>query len=828
MSEFEEYDFRKIEKKWTDVFAGGKTPNKGKGEKFYLLEMFPYPSGALHMGHMRNYSIGDTYKRFLEMKGYDVIYPMGYDSFGLPAENAAIKSGVPPGKWTLANIDSMIQQQKRMGLSYQWDRLVKTCSDDYIKWTQWFFLKFMEKGIAYRKESAINWCPDCGTVLANEQVISGKCWRCESDVESKKLKQWFFRITDYADELLSDIDGLEWPEKVKAQQKNWIGKSRGVEIDFPLESGGKVTVFTTRPDTLWGATFMALSPDHPVVEKISFAVKDEIENLKKQKTLQSDDEKEKIGVLLPVKAVNPVTGKKIPVFAANFVLMEYGTGAIMCVPAHDKRDFAFAKKYGIPVQAVISPPDIVLDGESMTEAYTERGMLQNSGNFSGMDSEEAKEKISAYLEAEGKAKGVVRWHLRDWLVSRQRYWGCPIPVIYCEKCGAVPVPESELPVLLPDDAEFTGKGNPLEKSLSFLKTKCPKCGSPARRETDTLDTFVDSSWYFLRYLDSKNAKKPFDGELARKYMPVDQYIGGIEHATMHLIYARFFTKVLRDLGLFDFSEPFKRLLCQGMVLKDGSKMSKSKGNTVSVDEMLNEYGADAGRLFILFASPPERDLEWSDEGVRGCSRFLKKLWRLGVAARHGASATTDEALSARHGGCNISAAESGQKTSLPEDLKKDLEFITAKTVAAVEKDFNRFQFNTAISSIQELINFTQKLFAGYGNFDLFGETVKTAVRLVYPFAPFISSELAEILNIKLDSFPACSREAIEGRDREIIIQINGRMRAKLIFPADVAESEVMKTACENEKVVKFIEGSEIKKHIYIKGKLLNIVTGGKK
>ncbi|MBA3066790.1 leucine--tRNA ligase [bacterium] len=812
MSEFEEYDFKKIEKKWRGIFAGGQTPNKGKGEKFYLLEMFPYPSGALHMGHMRNYSIGDTYKRFLEMKGYDVIYPMGYDSFGLPAENAAIKSGVHPRKWTLSNIENMIDQQKRMGLSYQWDRLVKTCSDDYIKWNQWFFLKFMEKGIAYRKESAINWCPDCGTVLANEQVISGKCWRCDSEVEPKQLEQWFFRITDYAEELLEAIDGLEWPEKVKAQQKNWIGKSRGVKIDFPLESGGKLTVFTTRPDTLWGATFMAISPEHPIIDVLSGGVKaeslplrKEIAALKKQRALQSDEEKEKFGVRLPVKAVNPVTGEKIPVFAANFVLMEYGTGAIMCVPAHDKRDFAFAKKYGIPVRAVISPPDIALDGKSMEEAFTERGTLQNSGSFTGMDSEEAKEKISAYLEAEGKGTGVVEWHLRDWLVSRQRYWGCPIPVIYCEKCGVVPVPESELPVLLPDDAEFTGKGNPLEKSPSFVKTKCPKCGSPARRETDTLDTFVDSSWYFLRYLDSKNAEKPFDSGIARKYMPVDQYIGGIEHATMHLIYARFFTKVLRDLGLFDFSEPFKRLLCQGMVLKDGSKMSKSKGNTVSVDEMLNEYGADAGRMFILFASPPERDLEWSDEGVRGCSRFLKKIYRLGVAASKG-----------------------GKEAVLPEEKKKDLEFITAKTAESVEKDFNRFQFNTIISSIQELVNFTQKLFAEYGNFNSFGETVKTAVKLVYPCAPFISSELAEMLDIKLDSFPACSREVIKERPREIVIQVNGRLRAKLTFPAGAAESEVVKEARENEKVAKFLEGSEIKKYIYINGKLLNIVTGGKK
>ncbi|MDO9513912.1 MAG: leucine--tRNA ligase [Elusimicrobiota bacterium] len=804
MSEFEEYDFKKIEKKWAGVFASGQSPNKGRGEKFYLLEMFPYPSGALHMGHMRNYSIGDTYKRFLEMKGYDVIYPMGYDSFGLPAENAAIKSGVHPRKWTLANIDSMIEQQKRMGLSYQWERLVKTCSDEYIKWNQWFFLKFLEKGLAYRKESAINWCPDCGTVLANEQVVSGKCWRCDSVVESKKLKQWFFRITDYAEELLADIDGLEWPEKVKAQQKNWLGKSHGVEIDFPLENGAKLTVFTTRPDTLWGATFMALSPDHPLIDDISAGVKAEIEEMRKQSALQSDEEKEKFGVLLPVKAVNPVTGEKIPVFAANFVLMEYGTGAIMCVPAHDKRDFAFAKKYSIPVRAVISGPDTVLEGESMKEAFTESGTLQNSASFTGLDSETAKEKISVYLEGEGKGKRVVKWHLRDWLVSRQRYWGCPIPVIYCDTCGAVPVPESELPVLLPDDAEFTGKGNPLEKSASFAKVRCPACGAAGRRETDTLDTFVDSSWYFLRYLDSQNSQKPFDGGIVSKYMPVDQYIGGIEHATMHLIYARFFTKALRDLGLFDFSEPFKRLLCQGMVLKDGSKMSKSKGNTVSVDAMLNEHGADAGRMFILFASPPERDLEWSDEGVRGCSRFLKKLWRLGMEA----------------------ASCGGAGESLPE--KKELEFITAKTVAAVEKDFNRFQFNTAVSSIQELINFTQKLFAGHGNFEGFADTVKTAVKLVYPFAPFIASELAEILKIKLDTFPTCSLKAMEGRDKEIIIQINGKLRAKLTFPAGALESEIVRAACENEKILKFTEGSEIKKHIYVEGKILNLVIGGVK
>ncbi|MEA2081880.1 MAG: class I tRNA ligase family protein, partial [Elusimicrobiota bacterium] len=558
--------------------------------------------------------------------------------------------------------------------------------------------------------------------------------------------------------------------------------------------------------------FMAVSPDHPVIEDIAGDAKGEIENLKKQKNSQSDaesppgrEEKEKFGVLLPVKAVNPVTGETIPVFAANFVLMEYGTGAIMCVPAHDKRDFAFAKKYGVPVRAVISPQDNKLDGESMEEAFTEKGVLQDSGDFTGLDSEEAKEKIAGYLEKEGKAKNVLKWHLRDWLVSRQRYWGCPIPVVYCEKCGAVPVPESELPVLLPDDAEFTGKGNPLEKSQSFLNTKCPKCGSPARRETDTLDTFVDSSWYFLRYLDSKNQEKPFDREIARKSMPVDQYIGGIEHATMHLIYARFYTKVLRDLGLFDFSEPFRRLLCQGMVLKNGSKMSKSKGNTVSVDEMLNVYGADAGRMFILFASPPERDLEWSDEGVRGCSRFLKKLWRLGIAA-----------------------AEKVKETDLPEEKKKDLEFINAKTVASVEKDFNRFQFNTAISAIQEMINFTQKLFAEYGNFEGFGETLKTAVKLAYPIAPFISSELAEILNIKLDSFPTGSREVLEQRDREIIIQINGKMRAKLTFSADAEENEIVQTACENGKIAKFLKKSEIKKHIYIKGKLLNFVTGGKK
>ena len=803
MAGIPEYDFKKIEEKWSKIFAERKPASKAGGKKFYLLEMFPYPSGALHMGHMRNYTIGDTYKRFLEMKGMNVFYPMGYDAFGLPAENAAIKSGIHPREWTMKNIENMILQQKRMGLSYDWERMVITCGADYVKWNQWFFLKFLEKGLAYRKESSINWCPGCRTVLANEQVHSGKCWRCESVVESRKLEQWFFKITNYAEELLSALNELDWPAKVKSQQEHWIGKSEGVEIDFPLEEGGALKVFTTRPDTLWGATFMAISAEHTILEKIARDKKDEIGKLKASAAVQSEEEKEKFGVRLTTRAINPVNGEKIPIFAANFVLMEYGTGAIMCVPAHDKRDFSFAKKYGIPMWAVIAPEGRKPKDASLEDAYTDEGVLINSGDFSGLKSAEARKKISAALEKKGIAKIVTRWHLRDWLVSRQRYWGCPIPVVYCEKCGIVPVPEKDLPVLLPDDALFTGEGNPLDGSKTFREALCPKCGGASERETDTLDTFVDSSWYFLRYLDSKNTDKPFSREIADDWMPVNQYIGGIEHATMHLIYARFFTKALRDMGMLKAGEPFKKLLCQGMVLKDGGKMSKSKGNTVSVDDMLNEYGADTGRLFILFASPPEKDLDWSEEGVRGCSRFLTRVWKM----------------------LSLLSDSDGEK-EIPEDSAKELRWMTAKTVRDVEEDLYGFRFNTAISSIQEFVNFIKQTQERCGVFRGFGQSLKTVITLLHPFAPFMTSEAAEILRMDLGKFPGFSKTALERTVKEIIIEVNGKLRSKIPAGPEAEKDEIVNAALADVKVRNWTDGKEIKKTIYIPGKLLNIVTGG--
>ncbi|MCD6413233.1 MAG: leucine--tRNA ligase [Elusimicrobia bacterium] len=800
MAEIPECDFKKIEEKWVGKFAASKKSDSP--DKFYLLEMFPYPSGALHMGHMRNYSIGDTYKRFLEMKEKSVIYPMGYDAFGLPAENAAIKSGIHPKKWTMKNIEKMMSQQKKMGLSYQWDRLVITCEKEYYKWNQWFFLKMYERGIAYKKDAPINWCPGCQTVLANEQVVAGKCWRCNSTVEIKHLKQWFFKITAYAEELLADLEKLDWPEKVKIQQRNWIGKSEGVRIKFSVEGERVLEVFTTRPDTLWGATYMAISPHHPEIGNLAGSKIGEVEKLRRLAVSQNPEEKEKFGVELDKKAVNPATGEKIPIYAANFVLMEYGTGAIMCVPAHDKRDFEFAKKYKIPIRVVINPPGKNLDEKKMENAYTEEGILKNSGNFSGMPSGKAKREIARFLEQKGTGKTEINWHLRDWLVSRQRYWGTPIPIVNCPRCGLVAVNERNLPVELPENVKFTGKGNPLAEAEEFVNTKCPKCGGPAKRETDTLDTFVDSSWYFLRYLDSKNDSAPFSSEIANRLMPVDQYIGGIEHATMHLIYARFFTKVLRDLGLVKTDEPFKKLLCQGMVLKDGAKMSKSLGNVVSVNEILDKFGADTARLFILFAAPPERDLEWNAESVRGCHRFLKKIWNL---AHHAFSTQPVAGIS--------------------EEEKKELHFVTAKTIRNVENDLARFEFNTAISAIQEFTNFIQGLFGKHGNFDGFREAMKTAIKLLYPAAPFITSELSEKFSISLKTFPEYRKEVLESHEKEIIIQVNGKLRGKLKIKPGTSEDEVFRKAIEIETVRKFA-GEKIRKKIYVPNKILNIVTGG--
>ncbi|MFH1238597.1 MAG: leucine--tRNA ligase, partial [bacterium] len=628
----EGYDFKALERKWQEYWEKNqlfKTREDKNKEKYYVLEMFPYPSGKLHMGHARNYVIGDTYARFLRMNGYNILYPMGYDALGLPAENAAIKNDVNPADWTEKCINTMIEQQRKLGLSYDWSRLVITCRPEYYHWNQWIFLKFYQKGLAYKKKAPINWCPKCKTVLANEQVIQGKCWRCDSKVEVKDLEQWFFKITAYAEELLNDLGKLEgWPERVKIMQKNWIGRSVGTMVNFPLkDSRDSLSIFTTRPDTLYGVKFMTFAPEHPKVQELISGTKYEKEVQKfinrvviEDKFSRADEDKEKEGVFIGRYAVNPLTGEEIPIYVANFVLMEYGTGAIMAVPAHDQRDFEFAKKYNIPIKVVINPPGEELPVGQMKQAYVEAGIMTDSAQFSGMNSSEAIEKITEYLEQKSWGKKTVQYKLRDWLISRQRYWGTPIPIIYCDKCGMVGVPEDELPVKLPKDVKFTGRGNPLATSETFVNCKCPKCKGKARRETDTMDTFVDSSWYFARYCDPQNNRTPFAKDKVNYWMPVDQYIGGIEHAILHLLYARFFTRALRDLGLYEIDEPFQRLLCQGMVIKDGAKMSKSKGNVVSVDDMVNKYGADTARLFILFASPPERDLEWSDEGVEGAWR----------------------------------------------------------------------------------------------------------------------------------------------------------------------------------------------------------------
>ncbi len=632
-------DFHKMEKKWQKVWADSNafkaTETRGR-KKCYVLEMFPYPSGTgLHMGHIRNYSMGDAYARFKRMQGFNVLYPMGYDAFGLPAENAAIKAKSHPKTYTEKAIEDIRGNQKEIGLSYDWSREISTCYPEYYRWNQWFFLQFLKNGLAYRKKAPVNWCSQCKTVLANEQVEDGKCWRCGGQVEIKSLEQWFFRITQYADELLKELDSLEWPESIKLMQKNWIGRSEGTEIEFPVEgSDMKVRVFTTRPDTLYGVTFLVYAPEHPDVSELvkgtdkEAPVKDFISRVVLQeKFTRTSDDSEKEGLFTGRHATNPATGERIPIYIANFVLPEYGTGAIIAVPAHDQRDFMFAKKYGLPIKIVIEPYDYKIDPKTMTRAFTEPGRVVNSGQFDGIGSTEAIDDIAEYVEKQGFGRRTVQYKLRDWLVSRQRYWGTPIPVIYCGECGAMPVPEKDLPVLLPEDVEFTGKGNPLKTNTGFVNTRCPNCGKPAKRETDTMDTFVDSSWYFLRFC-SPDSKSFFDLSSVKYWMPVDQYIGGAEHAVMHLLYARFFTKVLRDLKLLDFSEPFKRLFNQGIVYKDGHKMSKSFGNVVTQQEIAKKYGIDTARLFLLFLSSPEKELEWDDRGVAGSARFINRAFSL--------------------------------------------------------------------------------------------------------------------------------------------------------------------------------------------------------
>ncbi len=802
------YNFSMIEKKWQKIWDETEAFKTVENEKpkYYALEMFPYPSGKIHMGHVRNYSIGDVVARFLKMKGHNVLHPMGWDAFGLPAENAAIKHGVHPYKWTIENMEEMKTQLKLLGLSYDWDREIGTCHPDYYKWTQYIFLKFFEKGLAYKKEYAVNWCPSCETVLANEQVVGGECERCSSPVGKKKLDQWYFKITDYAEELLQDIDKLDgWPEKVKTMQKNWIGKSIGAEADFAIDGFDKsMKIFTTRPDTIYGVTYMVLAPEHEYVDELvaGSEYEEAVKEFKAKMAHVSEiertsNEAEKEGVFIGRYAINPVNGVKIPIYIANYVLADYGTGAVMAVPAHDERDNDFAKKYEIEIVDVID----------------EDGKVINSEEFNGLDYKEAGEKITQKLEEMKIGKKTVNYRLRDWLISRQRYWGCPIPVVYCDECGIVPVGEENLPVMLPTDVKFTGKGeSPLTTSEEFKYVSCPKCGKKARRETDTMDTFVDSSWYFLRYIDPKNENIPFGKEIAEKWMPVDQYIGGVEHAILHLLYSRFFVKVLRDMGMCDFDEPFKNLLTQGMVLKDGSKMSKSKGNTVSPIEIIDKYGADTARLFILFAAPPERDLEWSENGVEGCYRFINRVWRL-----------VDE--------INEVCASAGCEYS--GDLDKDdkqLAFVLNASIKKVGEDIaERFNFNTAISSVMELVNEMYRYKAlDSKKPEMLNFASKQLLVMLAPFIPHAAEELWEMSNqegsIHNQEWPSYDEKALVKDEIEIVVQVNGKVRGKMSVPSEISKEDMEKIALEDEKVKEFIEGKNVVKVIVVPKKLVNIVV----
>ncbi len=817
------YDAQAIEEKWQKHWEEEKTFKVSDDitkEKYYLLEMFPYPSGNLHMGHVRNYSIGDVVARFKRMQGYNVLHPMGWDSFGLPAENAAIKHKVHPVDWTLKNMDNMRTQLKSLGISYDWDREVATCLPDYYKFTQWIFLQLYKNGLAYKKKAAVNWCPSCATVLANEQVVDGACERCGATVEKKNLEQWFFKITDYAQRLLDDLELLPgWPNKVKTMQENWIGRSTGVEIDFDIEGHDeKLSVFTTRPDTVYGVSYMVFAPEHPLVD-VLVAGSEYEEDVKafqrKMHKLSTVDrtstDLEKEGMFIGRYVINPLNGERVPIWITNYVIMDYGTGAVMGVPSHDQRDFDFAKKYGLGIKEVILPPDNPnLKAADMTEAYVEEGYLTNSGPFNGLKNKEAIEKIADYLEEKGLGRRVVNYRLRDWLISRQRYWGAPIPMVYCEKCGTVPVPEDQLPVLLPTDVEFNpGGDSPLKTSKSFMDTTCPCCGGHATREVDTMDTFVCSSWYYLRYTDPKNAEKAFDKEISDYWMNVDQYIGGVEHAILHLMYARFFMKVFYDLGLSKAKEPFENLLTQGMVLKDGTKMSKSLGNVVSPEAIIDKYGADTARLFILFAAPPEKDLEWNDSAVEGCYRFLNRVWR--IVTSH---------LELKDG-YDIAALSKEDK-----DIRRLIHTVMKKVTDDISQ---RFNFNTAISAIMELTNGL----VGYAeskavNEGLLKEGLETLILLLSPFAPHITEEMWEMMGHKesiMDlSWPRFDETALAVDEVEIVIQVNGKVKEKLVVPAGLDKGALEAHVKGTKAFAKLTEGQNVMKVIPIPNKLVNIVV----
>ena len=820
---YEKYVAQDIEKKWqtyweeSGVFKTEYDPSK---EKYYVLEMFPYPSGNLHMGHVRNYSIGDVVARFKKMRGFNVLHPMGWDAFGMPAENAAIKNGVSPKDWTLDNIANMTRQQKELGLSYDWGREVATCKEDYYRWTQWIFQQFYKKGLAYKKEAKVNWCEHDHTVLANEQVIDGKCWRCDNDVVKEDLKQWFFKITDYADRLLDDLDTLDqWPDRVKAMQRNWIGRSEGTQFAFYVPKIDKsFEVYTTRVDTLFGVSYVVLAPEHPYVKELiqdaSNKVELEafIETLRNQSDIErTSTEAEKVGMFTGSYATHPITGKEVPIWIANYVLADYGTGAVMGVPAHDERDYAFAKKYDLPVNWVIQNTAQDLDFASLDAAFTEDGILVNSGDFSGKTSEEARQALGDYFTEQGTGRKTVNFRLRDWLISRQRYWGCPIPVVYCEKCGEQLVPEDQLPVKLPEDVSFDGGAiSPLATSENFLNTTCPCCGGPARREIDTMDTFIDSSWYFLRYTDARNDKEVFNKEIAKYWMNVDQYIGGIEHAILHLLYARFFVKVLHDIGLVEVDEPFKALLTQGMVLKEGSKMSKSKGNVVSPEEIIAKYGADTARLFILFAAPVDRDLDWSDQGVEGSYRFLGRVWRIiDTYQQLGASGHHD----------SLSKDETALRRELHRAIKKVTEDLDGK-----------FNFNTAISTVMELVNAMYQFKDSHDSVqsDLAKELVEKLTLLLAPFVPHITEEIWHECgfegSVHAASWPTYEESALVVDEVEVAVQVNGKVRDKLTVSVSLSKEELEAAAKALPRVQEFTEGKTVVKVIVVPKKLINIVV----
>ena len=831
---------KKWQKRWSEQGKYNVSEDKNK-KKYYLLEMFPYPSGKIHMGHVRNYSIGDLMARFRMMQGYNVLHPMGWDSFGLPAENAAIKHGIHPAKWTEENINAMKKQLNRMGYSYDWNREVSTCDEIYAKWEQWLFLKMFERGIAYKKEAPVNWCSKCQTVLANEQVENSRCWRCDTLVTPKKFNQWFLRITDYADALLEGCDRLTgWPEKVVTMQRNWIGKSYGLEIDFPIADGeGALKVFTTRQDTIYGATFMSIAPEHPLADVLSRstpqeeAVKAFVERVSMQdKIVRSSEDVVKEGIFTGSYCVNPMTNSKIPIFVANFVLMEYGTGAIMAVPTHDQRDFEFAKKYDIPLRVVIQPPDSHIKEKEMFEAFIGDGIMVNSPPFDGLANKEAMDRIADYMEEKGIARRTINYRLRDWGISRQRYWGNPIPIIYCTECGVVPVPYEELPVKLPRNIKFPPDGkSPLPDLPEFVNCACPKCGKQGKRETDTMDTFVESSWYFERYASPEWDYSPFDSKAVKYWMPVDQYIGGIEHAVLHLLYARFFTRVLKDLGLVTFEEPFINLLTQGMVIKDGAKMSKSKGNVVDPDDMIKKYGADTVRLFFLFAAPPDKDLDWSEQGVEGCYRFLGRCWRLVLGIM--------DTLKSRPDMQKLFMDVKGPANQT--DWTKRLRQLTHRTIKRVTIDIEeRLHFNTAISSIMEMVNelyavdipnalSNEKSIIKTGEIYAVREALKSLILLLAPFVPHIAEEMWDVIGEGFSVFdhpwPDFDPQVAQTEEIIIVIQVNGKVRSRLILPSDTTDEDIKQAALDDSRIREWIADKAVRKIILVKNKLVNIVVG---